>query len=179
MAGDLFPILFANLCGGIFVLALLGLGIYLIMFGMRSKKKAEESQGWPATNGTITATEVKRSVNRDDDGHESYAYYPAVEYTYQVGTQTFTSKRLGFGGILAQKDPSVAQKAIQRYPVGGPVTVYYDPAKPSDAVLERQAGGLKWALVVGSLCLLLSLCIACPLLFGLISNIKTITTGGA
>lgn len=174
MSGELFPILFANLCGGIFVLALLVLGIYLVVFSLRSKKKAEESQNWPGTSGTVTLAEVKRSVNRDEDGNESYAYYPSVEYTYPVGGQTLSGKRLAFGGMVAQKNPASVQKNLERYPVGGQVTVYYNPEKPSEAVLERQAGGLKWGLIVGIICLVLSLCIACPLLYGLISKLVTL-----
>jgi len=174
MSGGLFPVLFANLCGGIFVLVLLVLGIYLVVFSLRSKKKAEESQNWPGTPGTVTLAEVKRSVNRDEDGNESYDYFPKVEYTYLVGGETLTGKRLAFGGILAQKNPASVQKTLERYPVGGQVTVYYDPNKPSDAVLERQAGGLKWGLIIGIICLVLSLCIACPLLIGLIRNLASL-----
>lgn len=173
MSADLFPVLFANLCGGIFVLALLALGIYLVVFSVRSKKKAEESQSWPGAPGMVTAAEVKCSVNRDEDGNESYAYYPKVEYTYQVGGETLTGNRLAFGGQVAQKNQAAVQKSLERYPVGGLVTVYYDPARLSEAVLERQAGGAKWSLVIGIICLVLSLCITCPLLFGLIRTLTS------
>ena len=174
MSGDLLLVLIVSLCGGIFVLILLALGIYLVVFSLRSKKKAEESQNWPSTSGAVTLAEVKRSVNRDEDGNESYAYYPKVEYTYQVGGETYTGKRLAFGGVLAQKNPDSVQKTLERFPLGGPVTVYYDPEKPTDAVLERQAGGLKWGLIVGIICLVLSLCIACPLLIALIRNLTSL-----
>ena len=173
MSGDLFPVLIANLCGGIFVLALLALGIYLVVFSLRSKKKAEESQNWPSTPGTVTLAEVKRSINRDEDGNESYTYFPKVEYTYQVGGETLVGKRLAFGGILAQSNPATAQKTLERYPLGGQVPVYYDPEKPTDAVLERQVGGMKWGLIVGIICLVLSLCITCLLLFALIRNLTS------
>jgi len=173
MSGELVPVLFANLCGGVFVLVLLALGIYLVIFSIRSKKKAEESQNWPSTPGTVTQAEVKCSVNRDEDGNESYAYFPKVEYTYQVGGETFSGKRLAFGGILAQSNPAPAQKTLEHYPLGGQVTVYYDPEKPSDAVLERKAGGMKWGLIIGIICLVLSLCIACVGLIGLIRNLPS------
>jgi hypothetical protein len=113
MSGELFPFLFGSLCFGFFVLVLMALGIYLVVFSLRSKKKAEDSQNWPGTPGTITLTEVKRSVNRDDDGNESYAYYPKVEYTYQVGGETLTGKR-----------PASVQNDLERYPVGGQVTSF-------------------------------------------------------
>jgi hypothetical protein len=171
MIGDLFPNLFASLCGGFFVLVLLALGIFLIVFSVRSRKKAEESQAWPNTTGSITLSEVKRIVNRDDDGNESYAFIPSVEFSYSVAGQSYSGKRLAFGGSIAQKDPAAVQKGLERYPVGAQVTVYYNPEKPSEAVLERQAGGIKWAMTLGILCLVLSFCIACPLLYGLISKL--------
>jgi hypothetical protein len=173
VSGELVPVLFANLCGGIFVLILLAFGIYLVVFSIRSKKKTEESQNWPSTTGTVTLAEVKRSVNRDEDGNESYAYFPKVEYSYQVGGETLTGNRLAFGGVLAQSNPAPAQKTLERYPLDGQVTVYYDPEKPSDAVLERKAGGMKWGLIVGIMCLALSLCIACVLLIALIRNLPS------
>lgn len=99
---------------------------------------------------------------------------PQVEYTCQASGQTHTGKHLAFGGILAQKNPTSVQKTLERNPVGGQATVYYDPNTPSDAVLERQAGGMKWGLIVGILCMELSLCTACPLLIGLIRNLTSL-----
>ena len=171
MSADLVPVLFANACGGIFVLVLLALGTYLIVFSLRSKKKAEASQGWPSVAGTMTLSEVKQSINRNEDGIESISYYPAVEYTYQYAGQSFTSKRLQFGGVQGQKNSTNAQKVLARYPQGGSVTVYYNPENPSEAVLERQAGGSKVSLVIGIILLVLSVCIACPLLVSLVRNL--------
>ena len=43
---------------------------------------------------------------------------------------------------------SFAHKVVERYPAGAQVMVYYDPNKPSDAVLERgMPGYIKWLWV--------------------------------
>ncbi len=171
MPENFVPLLFALLCGGVFVLALVALGVFLIVYSMRSRKKAEASQSWPSTVGRITAAEVKQSVSRDDDDREHYAYYPSVEYEYQVAGQTYTGKRIAFGGTVATSNPNQAAAQLDRYPVGGEVTVYYNPEKPSEAVLERKAGGFAWGLAVGIVCLVLGACIACPLLIGVVRNL--------
>jgi hypothetical protein len=56
-----------------------------------------------------------------------------------------------------------AGKVIARYPVGAQVMVFYDPQKPSDAVLERKAPaqGLMWFLLIVFDC---ALCGAIPLI---------------
>ncbi len=171
MSGNLVPLLFALLCGGIFILALAALGVFLIVYSVRSRKKAEASQSWPSTIGRITVAEVKQSASTDDDGRTSYAYYPSVAYEYQVAGQTYTGKRIAFGGVHASGSSSKAAAELARFPVGGQVTVYYNPEKPGEAVLERRAGGFAWGMVVGVICLLLGACIACPLLVGIVTNL--------
>jgi len=171
MPGDLFPLIFALLCGGIFVLALAALGIFLIAFSLRSRRKAAASQSWPVTHGQITKAEVKQSASTDDDGRTTYAYYPAVEYAYQIGEQTYTGKRMSFGGVVAYGSRSKAEANLARFPVGGQVAVYYNPEKPSEAVLEQKAGGFAWGMIVGAICLVLGACIACPLLMGIVTRL--------
>jgi hypothetical protein len=168
---NLLMTLLFSLCGGILVLAMWGVGIYMLAFRQKSKKKAEASQTWPGAAGTILASELKRSVSHDDDGHESVAYYPAVEFEFQAGGQTLHGNRPAFGGVVAQKDPAVAEKVLARYPVGARVTVYYNPQNLKESVLERQAEASKSGLVIGIVCLVMGACIACPILIGLVRNL--------
>ncbi|NLE44237.1 MAG: DUF3592 domain-containing protein [Chloroflexi bacterium] len=174
MSGEIVPLGFAVVCGSIFVVALLALGVFLIVSSVRSRRKASASQDWPLTTGQITSAQVKRSASTDDDGHTSYAYYPAVEYVYQVGNQVFTGKRIAFGGITAQSSPSRAETTLESYPLGGQVNVYYDPEKPSDAVLERTAEGFAWGMAIGIVCVTLSACIACVLLGGIVMQFVSV-----
>ncbi len=164
------PLGFALVCGGFFCLIISALGIFLVASSIRSRKKAESSQGWPSTTGQVTLAEVKTSANTDDDGNTTYQYYPGVQYDYQVGGQTYNGKRLSFGGIVASSSQAKVAEDLKKYPVGGEVAVYYNPESPSEAVLVREAGGFRWGMTVGIICLALGVCIACPLLIGVVRN---------
>jgi hypothetical protein len=169
---DSFPLIFGLLCGGFFVLLILLCGAGLIFYALRSRKKAEASQGWPGTSGQISRSEVKRSASSDDDGNTSYSYSPVVEYTYQVGGQAFSSRRMVFGAVKGYSSPAKAEKELARHPAGATVTVYYNPENPAEAVLERTAGGFNAMLIGGIICLVIGLCGACPLGIGIFNAIN-------
>ncbi len=164
------PFGFALICGGFFLVITLALGGGLIFFSKRSKKKADLSQGWPSVGGKVILSEVRQSANTDEDGYTSYSYYPRVEFAYMVAGQSYESKRLSFGGVTGTSNPDKAQETVNKYPVGSPVTVYYNPEKPSEGVIERVAGGSRLALIMGIILLIISFFIACPLLIGVIRN---------
>ena len=171
MTEDLVPLTLALSCGGIFALFAAALGVFLIVLGLRSRKKAAQSQSWPSVAGEIIRAEVKQSVTTDDDGRASYAYYPTVEYAYRVGGHAFTGRRLAFGGVVAHKSQAQAAAELARLPVGTEVVVYYSPENPAEAVLERQAGGSQWGLIVGLVCLVIGACIACPLVGAVVRSL--------
>jgi len=168
---DQLPMGFALLCGGFFLLFTLAGGIALIWYSANSKKKAGASQHWPSAPGRITVSDVRQSSSTDDDGHISYSYYPRVEYEYSAAGQTYTSKQVAFGGVKGYGSPDKARADLGKYPVGQPVTAFYNPEKPSEAVLERIAGpGAKTAKIIGIILLVVSFCIACPLAIGVVRN---------
>jgi hypothetical protein len=165
------PASFGLICGGFFFLIALAAGVALLVSSEKSKKKAGASQGWPAVPGTIMVSEVRESRSTDEDGHTSIAYYPRVEYSYTVNGAAFTGKQISFGGTLGNSNPSMAQGVIARYPANSPVTVYYNPEKPGDAVLERVLGKAGNATkIIGIILIVISVMIACPLLIGVFRN---------
>ncbi len=164
------PLWFGLICGGFFFLVTLVLGAGLIFFSIRSKKKADASLGWPSVTGKVLAANIRESINRDDDGRETVSYYPQVEYTYEVNGQDLNSKRLSFGGVVAQQTRDKVQAILQQYPVNSTVLVYYNPANPAEAVIERTTGGAKWALVVGIIVLVIAACIGLGMLGSLVRN---------
>ena len=170
MAENFVPLVFALACGGIFILALGAIGIFLIVYSVRSRRKTAASQTWPSTEGRITRAEVKQSASTDDDGDTSYTYYPTVAYEYTVAGRPYTGKLISFGGLKGQRTPAKAQDALLRFPAGVQVPVYYNPEKPAEAVLLREAGAAKWALGGGIFCLAFGACIACPLAIGVWRN---------
>lgn len=47
---------------------------------------------------------------------------------------------------MRSSDPTAARILLKRYPVGKRVTVYYNPARPQQAVLEPGVSGMAWIL---------------------------------
>jgi len=171
MSENLVPLAFALVCGGFFFILILALGVYLVSFSVRSKKKAEASQGWPSVPGMILTSEVKRSMSTDDDGNTDYSYTPAVTYSYQVNGQPYESNLIAFGGVVGHSNPAKAQEQLTPFPAGAQVPVFFNPQKPDEAVLSQKPGGAKMALIGGIICIALSICVACPLMVGVVRNI--------
>ena len=165
------------LCGGFLILLFAGVGGFLIYKSFRDRNKAEISQSWPSTPGQITEARVDRSRRTDSEGDVDYSYAPAIEYTYQVGGQEYSGHNITFGFRKSSSSHAKAEAALARFPIGGQVTVYYDPNNPGEAVLERKAGGSTLSLVLGIVFLVISLCLGCPVLFYLLTGaVSSVTT---
>jgi len=81
-----------------------------------------------------------------------------------VAGQEYKGDKITFGFTQGYGNYAKAQAALARYPLGAQVTVYYNPANPTDAVLERKAGGSTISLVLGIIFILVSLCLGCPVI---------------
>jgi hypothetical protein len=95
---------------------------------------------WPSSRGRVISSDLNR--RQDSDGNQSEEAH--VVYEYLVGGTTLQGKRVAFGGSGA----GGARKTVKRYPAGATVDVYYDPAKPASAVLERSAAGGTFVLAL-------------------------------
>lgn len=167
---DQLPLGFGLLCLGFFFLVTLIAGGLLVFLSIRSRKKAGASQSWPSAAGTVKVSTVREGTSTDDDNRISTYYYPSVEYEYSVAGQTYTGKNIHFGGVAGYGNPGQVQPILSSYPVGASVPVYYNPAKPSEAVLERKAGGSKFLLVAGIVLLGICLIIVCIMGIAIIRN---------
>ena len=70
------------------------------------------------------------------------SFVPVVRYEYRVEGRAYTSSRINFSVVQGISE-DWARGITGRYPVGQEVVVYYDPQKPSDAVLEHVNVGLR------------------------------------
>ena len=91
------------------------------------------------------------TVRVNDDDLDVTTYSPRLKYTYRVGAVDYSSDKIAFGYGKNFKSEMAALSSIQKYPLGGLVTVYYDPENPGDAVLERKSGKLLWGVLGGVL----------------------------
>jgi hypothetical protein len=133
----------------------IGAGLFAI--GWFQYRKVRASRSWPSTPGRIAGGKVEMVMQSsgDDDG-ERASYYPAIQYEYQVGGQTYRGGEIAFNQrtYSSQKE---AEAALRNYPEGGGVQVYYDPRQPGRAVLERKASVGTVLMVIGALIVTLAI----------------------
>src|SRR5207248_5092981 len=73
-----------------------------------------------------------RAVHRRPAGEVAQVTNVAdIEYEFSLGDRTVRGTQIGLGEM------SDTEEALNRYPVGATVPVYYDPKDPQQALLER------------------------------------------
>src|SRR5829696_4938919 len=131
------------------VIAAVFAGVTGIMgtIALKTLRAARASRGWPVAAGTVLSGDIQEVEERDRDGDTSVYYVPRLRYAYEVAGRSFESERIRFGNI--RESQKGARKILERYAVGLPVEVRYDPAAdPSQATLETKAGGVGLMLFV-------------------------------
>jgi hypothetical protein len=58
-------------------------------------------------------------------------------YRHSPAGNTYQGERISFGERIGDSDSDVAGIGADPYPTGSTVEVFYDPADPANAVLER------------------------------------------
>ncbi len=119
------------------------IGFVFIGRSLYHRAKVQASQNWPPVMGTI----VEATLRKQSDG-EGTTYAPQIRYDYVVNGVRYTSNRIAFTPQTYVRSKR-AQQDLDRYPVNSAVTVYFDPAKPSDAVLQRNAPNTVLGLAAG------------------------------
>ena len=146
-------------------LLFIGGGIFMILLGRKNQKKADASQNWPSTNGAIIETGTTRNFSSGADGDSDIVTYtPKLKYSFRVDDVEFISDKIAFGYGKSYNSEMAALSALQNYPVGKQVAVYYNPENPNEAVLERKNQRQVWGLVGGILLIVLGLCSSCSMI---------------
>jgi len=125
------------------------MGLVILRMGFLQKGLADAAQTWPHVNGTIAESGIQTLLTRSST---SVTYEPwrsvfrsRIVYSYNVAGQPYSADRVAFGAVVTSSLPALISGRPRRYPQNGKVDVYYDPANPASAVLERRVGGL-WIL---------------------------------
>lgn len=95
--------------------------------------KTERAKSWVQVEGRVTRSQLM--VRRPPVGNEigTAVNVPDIAYAFMAGGLRYQGNRVSLGDISG----TFAEEAVQRYRVGSVVTVHYDPADPTDCVLER------------------------------------------
>jgi hypothetical protein len=128
------------LIGGLMALFAVLTDYYMLQYISDERKAEREASQWPSVNGTVLSARLV--------SHGSIRYradYPEVTYSFEVDGKTYKSKHISAGGEMGGV---TAEGVLARYPVGSQVTVYYNPKKPNNAVLEKKSVTQTWLWVI-------------------------------
>jgi hypothetical protein len=115
-------------------------------------RTAWQVRRWPRVPGVILSASLKHSRAADE---EAESFQPLVRYSYTVDGVKREGRRLALRGTDAGGSESWAREVLARYPVGKPISVFYNPANPDEAAIEASAPPLaRGLLVLGCLLML-------------------------
>lgn len=143
-----------------FVVGFLLMALAAAAFAFAIMRQVRVSRSWSKTKGRIilsrterfavSAAKRKASSTKDSSPPETHR---RINYAYRVGDIEYGSDRINFGLGNSGTIEFYGTATAARYSQGSPVTVYFDPANPAQAVLEREPRGLwlLWTLIAGFL----------------------------
>ena len=140
-------ILFPLFLGGIFAI----LGIVFLIFGLRERNKAKETESWPIVKGVIVSARLDQQNRTERNQGRTYTrttYSPVVEYTYEIGENNYRGNRI-FPGSSMSYDLGTAQNIVNRYQPGHSVRVHHEPTDPTQSVLETKSKGGSLFMILG------------------------------
>ena len=116
------------------ILGVAGAGVLLL--GADEFRRSFPALTWPSVPGRVQSARISSDTVATNVG--KWRNSPIVEprihvsYQYQVAGTAYTGRQLD----LLPPSRRNARADLRRYPAGTPVSVRYDPDRPTDAVLE-------------------------------------------
>lgn len=92
--------------------------------------EAKRAAAWTRGTARITRSEMATETRFDKQ-----VTVPRIEYEYKVGFHRFRGKRASFAELVTGP---AAKEMLARLRAGTSVPVYYNPADPTESVLERE-----------------------------------------
>jgi len=115
-------------------IVLLAVGVILTLLMPISISKGRKSKTWPTTEATVVSTEVEEKHEYDEDGDKHVYYYPRIHYDYRVEGQFYNGFKYKL--LEASMSKRKAYEIISNFMTGDKLTVYYNPEKPTESVLQ-------------------------------------------
>lgn len=132
-------------------------GLFILGFGLWRLARGARTRGWHTVPGTVlTSNTIARRVQRlrsEDESEEApemqTLYLPEVKYSYCVAGREYTGDHVRLFELQISNQEA-ARSVAARYPQGASVTVHYNPADPSQAVLEPGSGASAWMILAAA-----------------------------
>ncbi|MDX2212037.1 MAG: DUF3592 domain-containing protein [Oculatellaceae cyanobacterium bins.114] len=130
-------------------------GLSLIGMACSGFWKSRQTRRWQTTSGKVISTMMKEQRVKT-----RLVYQPKVRYEYVVDRNWYQANRIRVGDRWGGSDFAKAEEQLRRYQPGTEVTVYYNPRRPQDAVLELKIDPALYMVLAGGgffLCISLSI----------------------
>lgn len=96
--------------------------------------KTLKNKHWQATQAKVINTEIVQSTRINRLSERVIFFTARVKYQYSIAGQTYQ----GTFRQWAARDSNMIKQAVEKqYPLGSPITIYYNPKKPSESVKQR------------------------------------------
>ena len=116
------------------------IGALMFAYGGWQIGHAWRSSSWPSVDGQVLASRIGSDKAHNGTSHSGGETFEGqVQYRYSVGEKSYKNDVVRIGQI-STISRSRARATAERHP-RGPAKVFYDPAKPSQSVLEPGLSG--------------------------------------
>lgn len=113
----------------------------MAVFFVAAARRRRAVGRWVAATATVVESEAVWGTTTHG-GRTARTWLARFAYEYEAGGQVHTGRRVAF---YKRCTGSCAQELVARHPVGSRVQIFYDPARPAEAVLDRSFRAL-WLL---------------------------------
>ena len=135
----------------LFSLVFIAIGAAVLRYALRMAEKARQSESWPSTEGEIAHSATLYQTDTTATSNGVATYKADIAYRYKVNGANYSSSKVALLD-LASSSSGRAQNIVQRYPDKSKVQVYYNPADPSEAILEPgSVGGINFLYIFGGI----------------------------
>jgi hypothetical protein len=148
-------------------IGLMLLGIVMLFFALYHIRDYLGSADWQPVNAKIVNSRIIPHEHRESEYDENdryvgetvyYTYEAQMQYRYTVNGQQYIGDNITFGEELCIMEQCLggrqqfdtereARRLLRRFSLNSERTVYYNPANPEEAVVERSLSGMYWLLI--------------------------------
>ena len=98
---------------------------------------------WATPTGKMFTSKVREERKaRRGSTNNRYVYLPDLQYEYTVDGKQYTGTRAAQTSLGAANFRRPVETFVKQHPKGADVQVFYDPANPADAFLEKGGGSI-------------------------------------
>jgi hypothetical protein len=121
------------------------MGLFALLIALASSREAKNTQNWKSTWGRIESSGVEKfqTLSESSGGGQRWQTMQRAQviYTYNVNGHEYRGDKVAEGWKSSASFGYFARRAAAKFAEGEPVEVFYDPANPSRALLDRRLKG--------------------------------------